>query len=162
MTADFFRKLVRYHLAANRHIWDEWIAPLSDDQFVTACDYSVGSVRNQCVHLFNIDERWLCGLRGLEIVNFEDPDHYGTDKEKVRTAWDDVARDVEAYIAALTDEDLEKPYAETGLTVAEVLFHMVNHGTDHRAQLLRVLHDLGVETKAQDYVYFAWGHWPAT
>jgi uncharacterized damage-inducible protein DinB len=34
-----------------------------------------------------------------------------------------------------------------------VLLHVANHGTDHRAQLLRLLHDLGVKTTSQDYIF---------
>ena len=33
---------------------------------------------------------------------------------------------------------------------------MVNHGTDHRAQLLRNLNDLGVKTAYQDYIFYAY------
>jgi uncharacterized damage-inducible protein DinB len=38
-----------------------------------------------------------------------------------------------------------------------VLLHVANHGTDHRAQLLRLLNDLGVRTVAQDDI-FAYDH----
>jgi len=34
---------------------------------------------------------------------------------------------------------------------------VVNHGTDHRAQLLRALNDLGVMTEYQEYIY-AYGY----
>jgi uncharacterized damage-inducible protein DinB len=40
------------------------------------------------------------------------------------------------------------------LILWQVLLHVVNHGTDHRAQLLRLLNDLGVETTSQDYVFY--------
>jgi uncharacterized damage-inducible protein DinB len=30
------------------------------------------------------------------------------------------------------------------------------HGTDHRAQILRLLKDLGLETAYQDYIFFAY------
>ena len=40
----------------------------------------------------------------------------------------------------------------------QVLLQVVNHGTDHRAQILRALSDLGVETRSQDYVFFAYRH----
>ena len=38
----------------------------------------------------------------------------------------------------------------------QVLLHVVNHGTDHRAQLLRVLNDLGVKTTSQDYILYVY------
>jgi len=66
------------------------------------------------------------------------------------------------YLAALRDEMLfEKPFAEgedKDLILWQVLLHVVNHGTDHRAQLLRLLHDLGVKTEYQDYIFYVYEH----
>ncbi len=38
-----------------------------------------------------------------------------------------------------------------------MLIHVANHGTDHRAQLLALLNQLGVETFPQDYFFFMIG-----
>jgi uncharacterized damage-inducible protein DinB len=40
----------------------------------------------------------------------------------------------------------------------QVLLHVVNHGTDHRAQTLRLLNDLGIKTVSQDYIFYAYDH----
>ena len=39
-----------------------------------------------------------------------------------------------------------------------MLLHVANHGTDHRAQILRVLHDLGVQTTSQDLIFYVYDH----
>ena len=44
------------------------------------------------------------------------------------------------------------------LILWQVLLHVVNHGTDHRAQLLRWLNDLGVNTEYQDYIFYVYGY----
>ena len=67
------------------------------------------------------------------------------------------------YLAELRDDMLfdtpiEEPEEDKDLIVWQVLLHVVNHGTDHRAQLLRVLHDLGVQTTSQDYIFYVYGH----
>ena len=66
------------------------------------------------------------------------------------------------YLATLRDDMLlARPFAEgedKDLILWQVLLHVANHGTDHRAQLLRLLNDLGVETDYQDYVFYAYGH----
>jgi uncharacterized damage-inducible protein DinB len=66
------------------------------------------------------------------------------------------------YLARLSDDMLlAKPIAEgedKDLILWQVLVHVVNHGTDHRAQLLRLLNDLGVETVSQDYIFYAYDH----
>jgi uncharacterized damage-inducible protein DinB len=55
----------------------------------------------------------------------------------------------------------EKPYPpgeDENIILWQVLLHIVNHGTDHRAQLLRILHDLGVKTVSQDYIFYVYDH----
>ena len=64
------------------------------------------------------------------------------------------------YLSALRDDMLVgKPFAEgedKDLILWQVLIQVANHGTDHRAQILRLLSDLGVKTVSQDYIFFAY------
>lgn len=151
MQAETIRELYQYHFAMNRRVWDEGVMALTIDQFVEKSEYSVGSVRNQCVHLFNIDERWFRGLRGEEVPGFENPVYYGKQRQKVRDKWDEVEALQRDYLAKLTDDRLPTLLDGALLTVGQVLLHVINHGTDHRAQLLRLLNELGVPTFPQDY-----------
>ncbi len=65
-----------------------------------------------------------------------------------------------AYLAELRDAMLfERPFADgedKDLILWQVLLHVVNHGTDHRAQLLRLLNDLEVPTTSQDYIFYVY------
>ena len=38
----------------------------------------------------------------------------------------------------------------------QALLHLANHGTDHRAQMLRILADLGAPTFEQDLLFHVW------
>ena len=62
------------------------------------------------------------------------------------------------YLDNLEDDMLsDKPFADDedkDLIVWQVLLHVVNHGTDHRAQLLRSLNDLGLKTTSQDFIFY--------
>lgn len=162
MNADAFRHLYNYHFTVNRKIWDAYIVPLSMAQFTQKTDYSVGSVRNQLVHLMSVDERWFSGLRRVELPDFANPVHYGT-KVKLRSEWDTVETDMRSYFDSLEDEMLLKP-AFPGddegkeFQLWQVLIHVANHGTDHRAQILALLNSLGVKTDAQDYFFFIKGN----
>jgi uncharacterized damage-inducible protein DinB len=160
MNADAFRYLYNYHFAENRIIWDRYVTPLSQEQFTRSVDYSHGSVRNQVVHLVSADETWFCEMRGVEIPEALDPAGFD-DRAKLRAHWDDVEQAMRAYLAALRDEMLfEKPFPgeDKNLILWQVLIHVVNHGTDHRAQLLRILHDLGIKTVSQDYIFYVFDH----
>jgi uncharacterized damage-inducible protein DinB len=162
MNANAFRHFYDYHFTENRKIWDGYVAPLSYERFTLHVDYSHGSVRDQIVHLISADEVWFSELRGVEP---SDPLPAAThdDREIIRQHWDSVERDMRGYLAELRDEMLfdkpiEEPEEDRDLTVWQVLLHVANHGTDHRAQLLRNLNDLGVKTASQDYIFYVYDH----
>jgi uncharacterized damage-inducible protein DinB len=56
----------------------------------------------------------------------------------------------------LFSKPIQDPQEDQELTVWQVLLHVVNHGTDHRAQVLRILHDFGAPTTAQDYIFYVY------
>jgi uncharacterized damage-inducible protein DinB len=62
------------------------------------------------------------------------------------------------YDDMLFDKPIKEPEEDRDLIVWQVLLHVVNHGTDHRAQLLRLLHDLGVKTTSQDFIFYVYDH----
>jgi uncharacterized damage-inducible protein DinB len=81
------------------------------------------------------------------------------DLESIRAHWDHVEQKMRDYLTELRDDMLStKPLGgeDKDLRLWQVLLHVVNHGTDHRAQLLRLLNDLGVKTTSQDYVFFVY------
>ena len=161
MNADAFRHFYAYHFSENRSLWDHYVVTLSDDQFTQAVDYSHGSVRNQIVHLMSVDATWFSGLRGVDIPEPLNPADFD-DRNAIRAHWDAVEQTMRDYLATLTDAMLlTKPFAEEedkDLIVWQVLLQVVNHGTDHRAQILRVLHDLGMKTSSQDYIFYVYDH----
>lgn len=162
MNADAFRHFYNYHFAENRNIWDRYVTSLSYEHFTQPVDYSHGSVRDQIVHLMSADDTWFSELRGVEPSEPVRPADFD-DRESIRAYWDNVEQDMRGYLAELRDDMLftkpiEEPEEDKDLIVWQVLLHVVNHGTDHRAQILRLLNDLGVETTFQDYIFYVYEH----
>jgi uncharacterized damage-inducible protein DinB len=159
MNANAFRHFYDYHFAENRKIWDRYVTPLSDEQLTQETGYSHGSVRDQIVHLISAEDTWFSALRGVEVPEPLNPADFG-DRESIRAFWDGVEHNTRAYLANLRDEMLfDKPFGEgedEDLILWQVLLHVANHGTDHRAQLLRLLNDLGARTKSQDYIFYVY------
>lgn len=158
MNADVFRHLYDYHFAENRKLWDNCVAQLPDEQFAQGVGYSHGSVRGQLAHLMGVDEAWFGDLGAVDSAGQPDPAEL--DRPGMRARWDAIERQMRAYLARLSDAMLsQKPFAEgedKDLILWQVLFQVLNHGTDHRAQLLRLLSDLGVKTSYQDYIFYAY------
>jgi uncharacterized damage-inducible protein DinB len=161
MIANVFRHFYDYHFTENRTVWDSYITSLSDEQFTQDVGYSHGSVRNQIVHLMSVDDAWFSGLRGVELSDSPDSATL-VDRTRIRANWDTIEQRMREYLAELQDDALfEKPFTEgedKDLILWQVLLQVTNHGTDHRAQLLRLLNDLGVKTVSQDYIFYAYDH----
>ncbi len=161
MNADAFRHFYNYHFSENRSLWDKHVMSLSQEQFTQPVAYSIGSVRNQIVHLMSVDDIWFSPLRGLEIPEWRNPDDF-SDRAILRAHWNAVEQNMRDYLANLRDDMLfEKPFAEgedKDVILWQLLLHVVNHGTDHRAQLLRIIHDLGLKTVSQDYIFYVYDH----
>jgi uncharacterized damage-inducible protein DinB len=160
MDTNAFRHFYNYHFAENHKIWNSFIVPLSYEQFTQPAAYSHGSVRDQIVHLMSCDDTWFSELRGIEPSEPLPPAGFD-DREIIRNRWDDIEQMMREYLAGLQDDILfykpiEEPAEDKDLIVWQVLLHVVNHGTDHRAQILRLLNDLGVETTSQDYIFYVY------
>jgi uncharacterized damage-inducible protein DinB len=161
MNADAFRHFYEYHFSENRKIWDTGIMSLTQEQFTKGVNYSHGSVRNQVVHLMSVDDSWFSGLRGEEIPDMLDPNEYN-DRQRLRAKWDEVEGKMRGYLARLQDDMLfSKPFEEgedKDLILWQVLLQVATHGTDHRAQILRLLNDLDMKTESQDYIFYVYEH----
>lgn len=154
--------LFDYHYAMYDRVWSS-VMELSAEQFIREHDYSLGSVRNQLVHVMDVDDRWLTRLQNqqpqesLEFADFPDA-------HSVRQKWDSIRASVQAYVQGLNHDQLEQVVdlhfpGRGGLrrnSRWQILLHVVNHGTDHRAQILALLGQLGARTLEQDLILHLW------
>ena len=162
MNADAFRHFYDYHFAENHKLWDLCARELSYAQFTQPVNYSHGSARDQIVHLISCEDVWFSELQGAEFSAPIPPSDVD-DRDLIRAYWDSVEESVHAYLTELRDDMLfdrpiKEPEEDKDLIVWQVLLHVANHATDHRAQLLRVLNDLGIKTSSQDYIFYVYDH----
>jgi len=148
------RTWVDYNYATHRRVWES-VMLLSDEQFIMRIPYSVGSVRNHMVHLANVDAGWLCGLREDRnpFPHRANPSSYNS-RYAVRALCERVAADMLEFVSGLEEEQLAYVPPCLQMPVWQVLLHLMNHGTDHRAQLLRILHDFQLPTFDQDFLFY--------
>lgn len=151
-----FHHLFQYHFSENKRIL-EIVKKLDSSQLHAEITYSIGSVMNHVQHLVNVDDGWLSDIAEL-VPLIDDP------KELSLEALMDFTLDIEkrmfTFLSEQSDDDFFKQPIKDGedkdLYLWQILFHIINHATDHRAQLHRLLHDQGIKTQSQDYVFHAY------
>lgn len=159
MNADTIRMMIDYSYWAHRRVWD-CVMQLTDTQFTHPFEYSIGSVHAQVVHVMSAEEIWYFRLQGESLTGLRRPEEFPT-RLDVRRKWDLIERDMRRYTDRLTDEQLTGTitYRTTnGKSMHEsrlgILLHVINHGTDHRAQILSLLHHFGAPTLEQDMIVY--------
>ena len=147
--------IIDYNTWANQQVWT-CIEALTEEQFKQAHDYSVGSVYEQAFHLMSTDYFTLKMMDGTMATtdksDYPTKEKYDT-REKLWAKWQAVDQAVHEWCANATIEDLN---GEIGFQESEELFIAgsraewltiyENHTTNHRAQILTLIHQLGGET----------------
>lgn len=154
MKLDLIKLFVEYHIEMTRRVWD-LIDAITDEQFLAEEGYSQGSIRNLMVHLASVDRRWLAGLKNLDDVGHLKQEDFLT-RAAARETFENVAKDLSEYVSTITEDVLNKPTDKIDQPQWQILLHLVNHGTDHRATVLQQLNELGVKTFPQDLVMWLW------
>ena len=163
MTPEALAILYAYTYWAFDLVW-ACIVQLTDDQFTEHIDYSVGSIRHHVVHVMSSTRRWMARIRGAGAdlpphLRFED---YAT-PSATKAQWDALRGDVLRYTGSLSQHQLDETVRweipgrgwRQDNHRWELLLHVANHATDHRAQILAVLHEhFGVTTPEQDMILY--------
>ena len=155
MLIDMIKQHIDYNYWAHGLIW-ECVLNLTDEQFIQPLDYSVGAIRTQLVHTMWAEDVWLNRIRGGEQPTYVAEDF--PTRADIRIKWDIVETNMRAYIHSVEEAELGRVMhyqnsqgTQLQNTVIQTLLHMINHGTDHRAQTLAMMHGMGAKTIAQDY-----------
>jgi uncharacterized damage-inducible protein DinB len=161
MTPESIQTLFEYHYWASDRVW-ACIDALTDEQFVYPLDYSMGSIRHHIVHLMSGTRRWIQRIQHVAITPHLEFDDFPT-KALARQQWDSLRDETLRSIHTLDQVHLNAAIRwtiptrniEQSTPVWALLLHVVNHATDHRAQILTLLHHhFGVETVEQDMIFY--------
>ena len=161
MKPNEIKTIFDYNFWAFERVWEN-ICQISDEQFVQPIDYSTGSIRNIVAHIMSANHNWMARLQDTEIpprLVYEDFISLSQTKAK----WDELRQEFQDYLDSLTDGQLEETVnwelPAIGLRSDnprwEILLHLANHATDHRAQILAILHHhFHVQTVEQDMIFY--------
>ena len=160
MHANDLATLFKYDEWANQRILAA-TAGLTPEQFLAAKDPSGKSVRDILVHVLGAAWIWRMRLQhGAAPTRLLDPADFPTYAALVER-WREEQAGWNAYIAGLVDDEVNRPvlYRNTKGDLFEavmwqILLHVVNHGTQHRAEVAQILTGYGSSPGDVDMIVF--------
>jgi uncharacterized damage-inducible protein DinB len=164
MFADTLRTQYRYHGWATRHVL-KTAEQLTPEQLHAPGQAGMGSVRDTLLHLMETHRGWLSWWDGSlapeEAYAFNlDPSKHA-DVAALHRAWTEVEQQTQAFTDGLTDSDPERIYRwelpdgrSWQMSLWGMMQHIVNHGTQHRAEVASMLTGFGHSPGDLDLIYF--------
>ncbi len=143
-------KLANYLTWANDTIWNI-VKNLSEEEFRSPMYDSGGSMYLRYVHLAEDTWEW---FHDWHSEKQEEPDFLKMNRNEL---YEFIAKYVEKWIELISKRSVDEFKDERAgkvltLQFDEMFFHMVNHFTYHRGQIVMALKILGKEVPMTDYV----------
>lgn len=150
-----------YHYWANRRILTA-AAQLSQEQFFSAPGHGLESLHAILTHCVDAEHGWRTLWQTGTIDGFEAVSKEGIPTlEALTQRWAQEEQALRAYLGGLTDEDLSgyvRYTAHNGVKrerlLWHTLWHLVNHGTQHRSEAAAILTGYGCSPGDLDFTMF--------
>ena len=169
MDADHFRLLFDYNLWANQLVLDRSAEVRKEDYFAAVPGVSFGSLHATLVHIF-VGElvwlaRWQGGLPPDELKDARKADLLAVSEiptfEALRRLWRAEQEKQWRFFASITDQTVSETityrtqYGEPNeQALSELIAHLVNHGTQFRAEAAVRLTQLGLSPGDLDLIVY--------
>lgn len=151
--------LYKYNQWANGKILGA-AANVNSEQFLADAAFPHGGLRSTLVHTLFAQWIWHTRWEGNSPTFRLKPEEFPT-FESLRERWTAEEKSLMEFVDTLTDEKLNTviPYKNTrGIPFEQVLWkmmaHVVNHGTQHRAEAAAMLTEYGCSPGDVDMIYF--------
>jgi uncharacterized damage-inducible protein DinB len=152
--------LFEYNAWANALVLDA-AHKVSPVQYAAHFAVSHGSLRGALVHIFSAELVWRMRCQqGMSPQSLPGEGSYPT-LDVLRSAWQEEEQSMHFYLASLSDDDLQWPvhYRTTRGEAQEnilwhILAHVVNHGTQHRAEAAVALTAYGRSPGDLDMIHY--------
>jgi len=163
MTLDRILTLYDYNYWANAKVL-EAASHLGKEVLCAPAPQSHGSLRGTLVHILAVEWMWRMRCRAGESPPRYIPPERFLELESIRVAWGEEEKAMRSFLATLEDGHLAEPVRYASRqgeprqdALWQVLVHVVNHGTQHRAEAGLRLAELGCSPGDLDFLLFTRG-----
>lgn len=144
------KSIINYTMWANDTIW-RITEKLTEEEFSRVFDETGGSIQSRYIHLAEDTWEWYHDWHGEEP---EEPDFLGMSRDKLYRFMMDYVAKWKSLIDTQSVDSFEDERNGKVVTLAlnEMIFHLANHHTYHRGQIVMGLRLLGKTVEMTDYV----------
>jgi uncharacterized damage-inducible protein DinB len=158
-SATMMRDLLLYMLWADRMMLKA-VREVKPEDLTRDAGVSFGSLLGTMIHMLGSQRRWLARFAGGPTERSPGLQDF-PDLAAWIQGWEETAAGVEAFLAALTEDQLaaEITWEDTEIGAVtrplwQPVSHMVNHSSYHRGQVTSLLRQLGYQPPKTDLIYF--------
>lgn len=159
MNKQTIQTLFKYNQWANGKIFVA-ASRLTGEQFLASAAFPHGGIRGTLTHALFAEWIWRNRWQGVSpTVKFK-PEDFPT-FEALHTRWLEEEKELMKFIETVSDQQLNSPFQYTsteGVKYENILWesmlHVVNHGTQHRAEAAAVLTEFGHSPGDIDMILF--------
>ena len=151
--------IYEYNYWANKRILAS-SANVTQEQFLAPASFPYGGLRGTLLHILDTEWGWRALFQSIdsasELLEADFPTIAAFEAH-----WREEETAMRAYLAGLSDEDMERHLiytTDTGIKRDRILWHcllhVVNHGTQHRGEAAALLTDFGHSPGDLDFTVF--------
>lgn len=160
MKSSEFQTLAAYNHWADRRILAK-VKKLDQELLERPAQIGPNSIFEVLLHILDAHYFWRLAVQTGEGPARKLTVHQVPDLETLENFWEKEAGELASYVASLTNRDLESEFEFTWGTAKprtrirwHCLVHLVNHGTQHRAEIGLVLGGMGYSPGNLDLISF--------
>lgn len=157
-------KMYDYHVWANQRVFQH-LKQLPDSVFKKTVKSVFSSISDVLTHLYSTDITWLETMKGssfhdtVKEVERRKSEAAGATIDELEALYDALSKEFYSFFAEQKDPEqiiiTEHPqYGRYEFILADLIHHVVNHGTYHRGNVTAMLRQQGERGIPTDYVFF--------
>ena len=144
-------QMAKYLPWADMRIW-QIVSELSEEEYSKDLGKNMGSIKRRYVHLAEDYLDWYYDWIGRESKEF--PDFNSMARNEL---FQSIQQSINKFVVMIENPpvksiQIEKEKKKITITFEEIFFHLVNHATYHRGQIVMALRMLGKDVQMTDYV----------
>lgn len=150
---DILQRMLAYWQWADATVWS-LVESLSDKEFKQRFDNNNPSIHQRYLHLAEDSWEWYADWTGADIE--DEPDFDAMSRKELFALLSDYNQKWASLLQTDQSKTVDVGTIDNMVTIklSEILFHMNNHATYHRGQIIMSLRLLGKEVHFTDYIPF--------